>query len=152
MTDGAIVQKSGLKPQGFAGNILGNLDVTGGEIRFESMVGIDDHEFGEFLVNGDVIWKGGTFMPYVSSVSTDEYDQWHATGAFAINTPNGTAALLPTAVDGTGVVVTPDAGMTWEILKADGSFVNDNKPSFDNNTWALDPVDNPQTVWKLRKT
>jgi hypothetical protein len=156
MSGGAIVQKSGNKPQGFAGNILSGepLEILGGDILFQNMSTGDDYAFGEFLVHGNVIWKGGTFKPFVCSNDTNLFDQWRVTGGvFAINTPNGTAAIQPTAVNAFGELSTPAVGMTWEILKADNGFLNNNKPTFDNNTWALDAVGtNPVTIWKLRKT
>jgi hypothetical protein len=109
----------------------------------------DNPLFGELLVQGSVIWSGGTYRPHVSSEANNDSDVWHVTGTFTI--PNGsTAALAPGTLDGENNSVGPPNGMHWHLILADGGFANNNRPSFDAGIWAIDPVGNPAIGWDLR--
>ena len=153
MDGGAIVQKSGTKPPLFLGNLgvpTSKLLMRNGHVLFENMAGVGGYEFGEFIVTGDVDWRGGMFHPFVSSFSSDLRDRWMVYGQFDINVGlNPSATLQPNAVDLTGIGDIPLPGMTWEILSA--TTMSATPPSYDSITWALDSVGNPQRAWNLRK-
>ncbi len=151
-TAGAIFIQSGTKPQGFEGNLVGDLKIINGDIRFEDMsTSPEIHEFGEFRVKGNVIWDEGTYYPFVSSENNNVSDQWTATGTFSIG---ANAQLVPTAVDAENLPVPPPNLMSWTILSSVGGFANVNKPSFDANIWDLNALvgGGGQTLgWYLKK-
>lgn len=149
MSGGLLSIKSGTQPQNFAGHIVGDLKIVGGDIRFESMGPPDVHEFATFLVDGKVWWEGGTYHPYVSAESNEISDVWRVTGAFSIN---AAAAVVISAVDAENLEVTPASNMEWFVLKSDTSITAvGNDPSLTNGYSFVKDQANPAKWWKVKK-
>jgi hypothetical protein len=147
MSGGNIIQKTGTKPQDFQGNILGNLTISGGDILFENMASGDNHEFGEFKVQGGVTWTGGTYRPWLSADSNGVSDRWTITGTLTVG---GTAEIAPGCVDGENNQVFPESGMQWTVLTAVGGITRNAGPTVNPAQWIFVPFGNPENRWDLK--
>lgn len=126
--------------------IRGNVKITGGDIISGANSNGDTHLFGTLFVHGNVNWTGGTYRPFVSADTDYVSDVWISTGTFTIG---GTAAIVPTAVDGENNAVTPTDPLIWNLFISDGGITNANgTPSLGNN-WGWDKDPNAKW-WKLK--
>ncbi len=111
--------------------------------------------FGELLVDGDVLWTGGTFHTEVYNGGAT-CNVWRTTNAggngaqFTIAGGTIDAIFLDTDHN-TGSF--PFGGDSWKVLRAGGGFVDDTAPNLmdtDPDLWEMevDP-DNPAIYWKV---
>ncbi len=127
------------------------LKVEGGDI-YINYQGSNVH-FGELLVVGNVLWTGGTFHTEVYANGTT-CDVWRTinpggnSGKFDID--GGTIDVIYLDTDHhTGSV--PTTGMSWEVLQAGGTFVDNDAPSVSEpDFWSveIDPFI-PPIYWKV---
>lgn len=92
--------------------------------------------FGELVVTGNILWKGGTFRPFVYAGTGGATDVWRASGLFTID--SGTIAPIYLDSD-YGTSSFPTSGSKWRVLETDLFFANANPPSVDNaSLWRME--------------
>ncbi|MCI0701384.1 MAG: hypothetical protein L0241_09920 [Planctomycetia bacterium] len=113
-----------------------------------------NYDFGELLVDGDVLWTGGTFHTKVwcDGMTNDVWRTTNASGNGAQFDINAGAIVEPIFVDSDyGTSSLPTSGDDWEILKAGGGFADATAPAVsDTGTWEMEiDVVAPPIYWKL---
>lgn len=140
--------------------IRGNLEVSGGDVVIGD--GSIPHVYGTLLVDGDVIWTGGTYRPVVMGQEDTlppefvrQSDRWQITGTLTVG---GSATIAPGTVDSGGYQIDlPEvAGNRWLVIQADRGITiqaGSNAPSI-IGPWALAPDNstNPVRFWYITST
>jgi hypothetical protein len=131
---------------GHATIIAPTVKVSGGHIYLDWQGA--NHHFGELIIDGNLVWSGGTYHPYVYSEGVAN-DVWrtisrnHPPGTFTIN--GGTIA--PVYLDSDyGTSSPPTTGAAWNVLQTGSSFSIQTAPSVDNTfLWGIeiDPMQPP---------
>jgi hypothetical protein len=114
----------------------------------------DNPRFGTLKVIGNVLWRGGTYRPFVLGENWGASDRWTITGTLVVN-KWGTGAppeIAPGCVDPENNQFDPPAGLNWELIEALGGITNQNNSLYINPAmWTIVPVgNNPVTKWQLR--
>ncbi len=124
------------------------LEILGGDIYVNYGPGAHTH-FGQLAVDGDIFWNGGTFHAYVyTDGSTCDVLRTINGGAFDVD--SGTVA--PIFVDSDyGESSFPHSGDSWQVLLADGLFLDADAPTVTNTSvWKMQKgPGNPFTYWAL---
>jgi hypothetical protein len=151
MSGGALQIKTGAKPQGFAGNIIGYLQISGGDIGFDPGSGGGYRGWGEFWVTGNVDWTGGTYHPYVSAQHDGaQADLWYVTGTFKISQ---FVVVAPTAIWDDGVTGNPPSKTEWQLFKSDTLIrlvAGNNDPTAPTGYTFVKDGNNPSRWWDLK--
>jgi Calx-beta domain len=129
------------------------LEISGGDIYIN--YGLAAHlTYGTIVVQGDVLWTGGTYHPYVEGhVDLGKSDHWSASGgSFTIGGPGATAALDPRPIDAECSITTPTSGYEWALLGGSkGVFALSEHPTRDTDVWTFNYVgDVRTTAWLLK--
>jgi hypothetical protein len=133
----------------------GRLSFEGGDLYINSGPGVESfgNDYGTLRVVGDAQWIGGTFHPRVPAEHNGwDADRWYVTKHLDIRPTAGVPPnLVPVALSDENDPMVPTVGFTWKIIEADGGIGKDPfAPSYDENLWAIDPINNPVTIWNLR--
>jgi hypothetical protein len=112
------------------------------------------HQYGILLVDGDVVWNGGTYRPVVDGETNGgDADLWHATKEFTIGSNPG-PQLAPGAIDGEGEEMErpTQANWRWLVMQADEAIVGNPNPTV-VGPWVNDPDPGPpKKFWYIKST